>query len=358
MTINFPGYIILIAGLLSSFAITFFGIPSIIKIARIKNLFDLPGDRTSHIEPTPRLGGTLIFAGVILSSILFTDMYNAPRLKYIIAGMLVLFFIGIKDDIISLSLYKKIIGQLCACLILIIPGNIRIIDFYGISGVGNTSYVASAIVTLSLLMVLINSMNLTDGIDGLAAGIGIVASIVFGILFTFFGELSYAVMSYSLTGSLLAFFWYNSFSKKNKIFLGDTGSMIIGFLLAVFAIHFLKLQSFVVPNNTVLSNAPALTFAILVFPLFDTFRIIVIRLFNKRPVFQADSNHLHHLVLKISKTHLRATVKIIFVNILIITLTYIFRSLGNIILIASIFLTCTLISVILHYYIKKSNLTR
>jgi UDP-GlcNAc:undecaprenyl-phosphate GlcNAc-1-phosphate transferase len=352
MSICLSELAVLFVGLIFSFGITFFGIPSVIKIARKKELYDEPGDRTSHIEPTPRLGGAMIFAGVILSSVLFTNLDTAFRLKYIIAGMLILFFIGIKDDIISLSPFKKAFGQLFASLIIVIPGNIRVTDFYGLFGINNPGIILSVLVTLFMLMFLINSMNLIDGIDGLASGIGIVGSVVFGTWFSLNNEFSYGVMCFSLTGSLLAFFWYNVFSKSYKIFLGDTGSMLIGFLLMVFAIQFLKMNENNLSNLRI-SIAPSLTFAILIIPVFDTLRIILIRVLNKRPISKGDHNHLHHKILNISNSHLKATFSILIVNILLIVLTYLFRNLGNTVLISSLFLISTIFFLFLYLYHKK-----
>jgi UDP-N-acetylmuramyl pentapeptide phosphotransferase/UDP-N-acetylglucosamine-1-phosphate transferase len=352
MSINL--FVIILAAAFA-FAITAFGIPKVIKLAREKRLYDLPGDRTSHSNPTPRLGGAMIFAGVILSSILFTDKQSAFQLKYIIAGMLILFFIGIKDDIISLTPVKKIIGQFFASLVLVFPGNIRIIDCYNLFGFEKLSPIVSFIISIFFVMALINSMNLIDGIDGLASGVGIIASASFGYWFYINNYLSYAVLCGSLSGSLIAFFYFNVFSKNFKIFLGDTGSMLIGFLLALFAINFLELNS---DQTSVLriSTAPSITLAILSIPVFDTFRVIIIRLFNKKPLFKADHNHIHHRILSVSKSHLKATGTILLVNISLIIITFLLRALGNAILISSLAILGTILLIVLRFRFQKNNL--
>lgn len=351
---DFTDILIIFLGFLLAFVITFFGIPRVIRLSRQKGLYDIPGTRTSHFEPTPRLGGAMIFAGVILTSVLFTDFENAAKLKYLIAGMLILFFIGIKDDIITLTPPKKILGQLFASGIIVIPGNIRIVDCYAFFGLETLSTTFSIIFSIMLFMALINSINLIDGIDGLAAGVGIIASTAFGIWFFLFGHISMAVICVSLLGSLIAFLYFNVFSKKNKIFLGDTGSQLIGFLLAVFTVSILELNASF-SGSEKLATAPAIVLSILIVPVTDTLRVIFIRLRNKKSIFKADHNHIHHAVLSVSKTHLEASLTILAVNIVLIVLTLIFRSLGNTILFISLALLSTILIYLLNYYSHRNK---
>lgn len=352
--VDFPSWLILIIGFVISFLITFFGIPSVSKIARIKNLYDIPGMRASHIEPIPRLGGTMIFAGIIISSVLFTGLEKSVELKYIIAGLLVLFFIGLKDDIISLVYFKKAAGQILACIILVIFGGIRINLNCEFLGSQETCNLISVIASIMLAMTLINSLNFIDGIDGLAAGIGIIASLSFGIWFIFINQISYAVICFSLTGSLIAFFWYNVFSIRYKIFLGDTGSMVIGFLLAVFLIRSLELDS-VNSTKSISDIAPSLALSILIVPVFDIFRIVFVRIIHGRSPFIGDHNHIHHQVLLLSGSHLKATFVIVFVNFVLILAVLFLRSLGNTILILFLLLMCVTLSLLLALSIKNNK---
>lgn len=347
--------LLLIAGFLFSLIVTWLGIPSVVRLARIKGLYDMPGSRTSHVEPTPRLGGAMIFAGVVLSSVLFTSLADASELKYIIAGLIILFFIGVKDDIYTLVPMKKMAGQVIAALIIVVLGNVRLDYCYDLFGIEQLSYIWSLLISVFLVVGLINSINLIDGIDGLASGVGIIASATFGIWYAANGHISFGVMCLSLTGSLLAFFWYNVFSKKYKTFLGDTGSMLIGFLLAVFTINFLKLNEGLssIGGGTA---APSLALAILIVPVFDTIRTVVLRVIRKKPVFVGDKNHIHHSVLKMSKSHLGATATIIIVNIILIVFTWLFRHLGNSILIPSLLIISATLALIMHSYLKKNEL--
>lgn len=318
-------------GFIFSFIITFFGIPSVVRISELKGLYDLPGPITSHTRPTPRLGGAIIFAGVILSSVVFADVPGKYEFNSILGGMIVLFFIGLKDDIISLVPVKKAIGQLLASLILVVLGDFRLIIPDTMISNPVFSYLISIGISLFLVMTLINSINLIDGIDGLASGTGIVGSLTFGIWFIFLGDLSYAVICFALAGSLVSFFWFNVFSRKNKIFLGDTGAMLIGFLLAAFSIRFLNAAS-LVHDSEIMVSAPSIVLAVLALPVFDLIRIIIVRIYHGKSIFKGDNNHIHHRVLQLAGSHIKSTAIILSINTGLIVLTIIFRDLGNLIL--------------------------
>ena len=204
---------------LVSFLITFSAIPGIVKIANEKGLMAHPNGRTSHIIPTPNLGGIAIFIAIIISSVIFTGITQAHELKYIIAGMLILFLVGLKDDLKPLPAYQKLIGQILAALIILVPGNLCLNSLHGLFGIYELSYFSGVAITCIFFLALINSFNLIDGIDGLASGIGILASLFLGITLLKDGPLAYAIISFILAASLLAFFYFNVFSKKNKLFL-------------------------------------------------------------------------------------------------------------------------------------------
>jgi UDP-N-acetylmuramyl pentapeptide phosphotransferase/UDP-N-acetylglucosamine-1-phosphate transferase len=348
-------YMKLVLGLVASFTITFYGIPAVVGLAKAKSLYDMPNGRTSHLVPTPRLGGSMIFAGVILSSVLFTSFFTAYELKYIIAGMIILFFLGLKDDIISLTPYKKLIGQVIAGSIIALAGNIRLTGLDQFIQNDLSAFIVSILITVFLIVALINCINLIDGIDGLASGIGILASVFFGVIFLNMGHINYAIICISLIGSLAAFTWYNVFSKKNKIFLGDTGSTIIGFLMAVFVIRFIELTLSDQYQGTI-ESAPAIAFAVLLFPIFDMSRIMVVRCLNRKPIFEADHNHIHHLVLKLFGTHIKSTMAILITNIILIAVTYFLRGLGSLLLVIILLGISSILVFLLKYQIKKKNL--
>jgi UDP-N-acetylmuramyl pentapeptide phosphotransferase/UDP-N-acetylglucosamine-1-phosphate transferase len=323
-----PPYLLIGIAALVTFLLTFSAIPGIVKISREKSLMAHPNGRTSHQIPTPNLGGIAIFAGVIISSVVFTGVSTAHELKYIIAGTLILFFVGLKDDLLPLPAYQKFIGQSLATLIILVPGDLYLHSLQGLFGIYEMPHVAGIVITFILFLALINSFNLIDGIDGLASGIGILTSLFFGIVFLLNGPLVYAIMSFILCSSLLAFFYFNVFSKKNKIFLGDSGSMLIGLLVSILAIKFLNME-----KSTLLfhqnNSSAAVLLAVLIIPVFDTARVFVVRISQGKSPFEADRIHIHHHMLLLSGSHLAATLKILSSNVLFLSMPFLFRNLSG-----------------------------
>lgn len=245
--------IILSGGL--AFLITFFSIPVIIEVAKDKKLFDVPGGRKVHHAVIPTLGGLGIFAGFIIATLIGVPVSQASVLQYFIAAIMIIFFMGIKDDILILTATKKFVGQLIAASILIKFGGIRITDMYGLMGVEALSPTVSFLITLFTIVVITNSFNLIDGVDGLAGSLGLVTSIIFGTYFYFSGELMYSVIALSLAGSLVAFLIYNF--NPARIFMGDTGSLLIGLVNSILVIKFISTASN--PASVLpLQSAPAL----------------------------------------------------------------------------------------------------
>jgi UDP-GlcNAc:undecaprenyl-phosphate GlcNAc-1-phosphate transferase len=312
---------------ITAFIITFLAIPSIIKVSIIKNLFDEPGERKAHKSNIPTLGGLAIFAGVVFSFTFWSSGFQYPSTQYILAAIIVMFFIGIKDDIVELTASKKFYGQILAALIIVLFANIRITTLCGIFGIYDIPYWFSVIFSLFTILLIVNAFNLIDGIDGLAGGIGAIASFTFGLWFYNYGEIALCILSFALFSSLLAFLVYN-FSPAN-IFMGDTGSLIVGLILSILAINFIQLSFISPPDAFPFRSGPAMAIAILIIPLFDTLRIFIVRALNKRSPFKADRNHIHHVLLDLGMTHREVSLTLFLVNIGFILLALALRDLGN-----------------------------
>jgi UDP-N-acetylmuramyl pentapeptide phosphotransferase/UDP-N-acetylglucosamine-1-phosphate transferase len=307
--------ILLLTAVVTSFVITYVSIPSIIKVARSKNLYDVPDERSSHNLSVPTLGGLAIFAGFTISALMFSKIEHIPELKYIIVAVIIMFFIGLKDDILIIAPLTKLGGQIVAALIIILMTDLRFTSFHGFFGIFEIPVYISIPFTLFVFLIVINGFNLIDGIDGLSSSVGIIASITLGIWFYFVSEIDYSVISAGLTGGLIAFIRFNVFSKNEKIFMGDTGSLILGLIVTVLVIKFNEMNKF--PDFEFSKRAaPAISFAILILPLFDTVRIIFIRFFQRKPIFKPDKQHIHHLLIEIGLTHRKALLLLIIVNIL------------------------------------------
>ncbi len=284
--------ILLSAGL--AFLITFFAIPVIIQVAKDKKLFDEPDERKVHKNVIPTLGGLGIFAGFIIATLMGVPAAITSELQYFAAATTVIFFLGIKDDILVLSASKKFIGQLIAAGIIIKFGGIQLDNMHGFLGIYEIPRVASIIISLFTIIVITNSFNLIDGVDGLAGSLGLLTTLVFGTYFFYAGQLTYSVMAFALAGSTIGFLIYN-FSPA-KIFMGDTGSLLLGLVNSILVIKFINVAGNPVSNFPI-AAAPAIGFSILMIPLFDTLRVFGLRILDRRSPFSPDRTHVHHFLL-------------------------------------------------------------
>ena len=309
-----------------AFLITFFAIPIVIQVAKDKKLFDEPDERKVHKTVIPTLGGLGIFAGFIIATLMGVPSGVASELQYFAAATTVIFFLGLKDDILVLSASKKFIGQLVAAGIVIKFGGVQLTDMHGFLGIHEIPHIASIILTIFTIIVITNSFNLIDGVDGLAGSLGVLTTLVFGIYFYFAGQLTYAVMALALTGSIIAFLIYN-FSPA-KIFMGDTGSLLLGLVNSILVIKFINVAGNPASSFT-LEGSPAIGFAILMIPLFDTLRVFTLRILDRRSPFSPDRTHVHHFLLDIGFTHRMITFTCVSVNIGFIALAYFLRQLGT-----------------------------
>lgn len=328
-----------------SFLITFFAIPVIIQVARQKKMFDEPDERKVHKMVIPTLGGLGIFAGFILAMLLGVPSGH-QELQFFTAAAIVIFFLGIKDDILVLSPAKKFIGQLIAAGIVIKFGGVQITDMHGFLGIHEIPQVASVVFTLFTIIVITNSFNLIDGVDGLAGCLGLLTAVVFGTYFFYAGQLMYAVMALSLAGSLVGFLIYN-FSPA-KIFMGDTGSLMIGLFNSIMVIRFINISgssTAVLP----LAAAPAIGFAILIVPLFDTLRVFSLRILNKKSPFSPDRTHVHHFLLELGFSHKMVTFLCVGTNIGLIALAFSLQNLGTTYVLGILFSIALLLISVVYY---------
>lgn len=317
-------YILLTAAL--GFLITFFAIPVIIQVAKDKKLFDEPDERKVHKNVIPTLGGLGIFAGFIIATLMGVPPGITSELQYFAAAATVIFFLGIKDDILVLSASKKFIGQLIAAGIIIKFGGVQITNMHGFLGVHEIPRVASIVLSIFTIVVITNSFNLIDGVDGLAGSLGLLTTLVFGLYFFYAGQLTYAVIGFALAGSTFGFLIYN-FSPA-RIFMGDTGSLLLGLINSILVMKFINVAGNPV-SNMPLDSAPAIGFSILMIPLFDTLRVFGLRILNRRSPFSPDRTHIHHFLLDLGFSHRMITITCVSLNIGFIALAFFLRHLGT-----------------------------
>jgi UDP-N-acetylmuramyl pentapeptide phosphotransferase/UDP-N-acetylglucosamine-1-phosphate transferase len=234
---------------------------------------------------------------------------------------------------------------------------IRFTNLHGFLGIGDIGMVPSVILTFFVIIVIINAFNLMDGIDGLAAGLSMLAALVFGGWFFISGHHDYAILSVALIGAVAGFFYYNLYGKQNKIFMGDTGSLLLGTLMAVIVIQF---NEFNIDQSKpfAIASAPAVSFGILIYPLVDTIRVFIIRLLQFKSPFVADKNHLHHRLLTLGFSHKRASYTIIGINFLFIIPLFALQHIGIINLMGFIIFTGGILFMTPAYFIQRRHLIK
>ncbi len=341
----------------SALCISLYAVPIVIRVAHSLKLLDNPNERSSAHYPIPTLGGISIFLGFIFASTLGTSAFEVPELIYIFTAITLMFFVGLKDDILTLSPWKKLTTQLIAAAFIIFLADIRFTNLHGFLGIGEIGIIPGVILTFFVIIVVINAFNLMDGIDGLAAGLSMLAAIVFGSWFFISGHIEYAILSISLVGAVAGFFYFNVYGKENKIFMGDTGSLVLGTIMSVIVIRFNEFNT----DQTqpfALASAPAVSFGILIYPLADTLRVFVIRALQFKSPFTADKNHLHHRLLTLGYSHKKATYTIIVINMLFIAPIILLHHLGVFWLMVFITFVGGTLFMIPAYFIQQRNLIR
>jgi UDP-N-acetylmuramyl pentapeptide phosphotransferase/UDP-N-acetylglucosamine-1-phosphate transferase len=309
---------------LISFFVAFASIPSIIRIAGIMQLFDEPNERKLHTTRTPLLGGVAVFAAMLFSFTISAAPFFEKQHIFIIASLILIFFFGLRDDIAELAPLKKLSGQLLAAVIMIVFCDVRLTSLHGLFGIHELGLFSSVGITLTGFLFIVNSYNLIDGVDGLASGLGIIASATFAYIFYKCDDGLMCILALSLAGALCGFIPYNFTGAR--IFLGDTGTMTIGFLLAIFSFRFIELaKSVQILDSFDYRHAPVLVFAILVIPLIDTIRVFTIRIFKKQSPFVADRNHIHHRLLALGLSTEMTCLVLYLVNLLFILSAWLLR---------------------------------
>lgn len=314
---------------IGAYILTYLTIPKIIGLVEYKNLMDSPNSRSSHLNRTPTLGGVSFFYTLIFALFFLKNWSDNDEAIYLIPGLTILFIVGLKDDLVVLSPFSKLAAQFISVSFILSNEVFTIHSLHGFFGVYDIPIYVSYLVGGFIMIVIINAYNLIDGIDGLAAIVGVIILIIYTTIFYMTQDYFYLLLSLTLNGCLIAFLKYNlSNSKDSKIFMGDTGSLIIGFIISILTLKFLALSPDKLENLPFLiENIPLIAIGILIVPLFDTGRVFTIRLANKRSPFSADRNHTHHILIDyFNISHRKASLIIGAFNLIFV---YLFIILGS-----------------------------
>ena len=341
-----------LAAIITSFAICFLMLPVIIRYSLKKNIVDNPGRRKVHKRITPSMGGIAIFFGFLIAGLVWIDLSNWTEVRTIFIALLMIFLVGARDDLVPTQPVTKIVVQVIAAFILIVVYDLRLKSMYGVAGIYDIPVWTSYLITIFTVVVITNSYNLIDGIDGLAGTVGSIALAALGTWFLLTNDQVYAILTFSMLGALLAFLVFNW--EPSKVFMGDTGAMVVGMMLAIAVIHFIDRNYTLAAGNAYRfsgSVSPALS--ILVIPLADTLRVFIIRIANQQSPFKADKRHIHHNILRLGYSHASATILLGTIQLGFIGLAIAFRQANDNFVIAGLVLLAFLLSMALARISRK-----
>ena len=340
---------------LVSFLLGLLFMPIVIRIAKAKGFVVRPNKRMSHEGEVPNIGGLNICFSFMLTFLLF---HSTNSNHFFLIGLFVIMVVGFIDDVLVLKPTAKLFGETLAGIALIAFADLRITHLQGLFGVGEIGFIPSFLLSLLILLGVINAINLIDGVDGLASGLGIIYCLFFALYFGLAGETIWSSTSLCLIGVLAVFFLYNVFGKRDKIFMGDSGSLLLGYLLTAFVFRFCEVNAYhTVPETLHMDAAPMVALCVLTVPVFDTLRVCLTRIVQGRSPFEADKNHIHHLLLRIGLNHLQTTCVLLSVSVLFIGLAVLGRNWNMWVLLCVDTLAAALFTLLLMVILKKKEST-
>lgn len=308
-----------LAAAVTAFVIAFLIVPVVIKYSLRKNLVDVPGRRKIHKKVTPSMGGIAIFMGFFISALIWIDFFSWKDVKFLLVPLFIVFFIGVRDDLVPLRAYVKLIGQIIAACFLIFFYDLRLTGLYGIFTIHDVPLWLSYGITLVTIVVITNSFNLIDGLDGLAGTISSISLLFFGLWFYFVGDTIFSILAFAMLGGIIAFLIFNW--EPSEIFMGDTGALVIGLTLSIMAIHFINSNHDLPFDSPYFFRASIATAAaVIIIPLIDTARIIMLRVSKGQSPFKPDKSHIHHAIMRLGMSHSQSTIILAIVHLVYIGL--------------------------------------
>ena len=311
-----------LAVFLMPMVIVFFSIPGILLVALRKRLVDRPDQRKRHKKLIPSFGGLAIFSSVAFTTAVFDVEKYFPNWNFVFAGAFLLFITGLKDDVIAITPKQKFAAQFIAALLVAYLADIRINDLHGFLGIHNLPLWLSVLLSSFGIVFVTNAYNLIDGVDGLCGSLSFIELLALGCYFSYVGHTGYALVAFCLAGALLGFLRYNFY--QARIFMGDMGSLVVGFFIAFLCICMVQSTNMGDGNSLPFyagKDHLALALSIVIVPVFDTFRVFSTRIIHGSSPFKPDRRHIHHILLDAGLNTRQICFSLIFVNVLFVLIT-------------------------------------
>jgi UDP-N-acetylmuramyl pentapeptide phosphotransferase/UDP-N-acetylglucosamine-1-phosphate transferase len=327
----------------------------LIKLLTQWKLFDSPGDHKIHQDFKPSLGGVAVMAGAMLTLLLGLPMNDWINNKYFFISLSLMFMIGLRDDILALTPKQKLYSQFLPVFLLVFLNNTTLNSTYGMIDLPEIPPVIIWIISAFTLIILTNAYNLIDGLDGLAGSIGVVVLATFGFWFFYAGNEAISLVAFCFAGALLAFLFFNW--QPSKIFMGDTGALMIGMLVSYLAILFINTNAQLAESSVAkMQGSIGSAICVVIIPVFDTLRVIILRLRKLQSPFKADRNHLHHQFINLGFSHGRSVIFIVILNLFMIVLGWLLRKQNDLLILGIVVAICLTVNFILR--IAQQRMTK
>lgn len=310
-------YQIIVPALLAFFG-TLWIHPKVLKIAVMKDLVDNPDARKLQRRPIPNMGGAAVFFGIIIGLCSSQTMFNSPNAFKLVAAMLIMLYIGIMDDILNLTPRLRFAIEILIICWLMYASDASLSCFHGLWGIGYIPAYISVPLTIISCVGIINAINLIDGVNGLSSGFCFMASVLFAIMFGHLGNVVMMTIAISAAGAIIPFFLHNVFGHKTRMFIGDSGTLLIGIMMSMFVISLIEENPMIIALRYNNLGLIPFSFAVLSIPVFDTLRVMSTRILQGKSPFSPDKRHLHHMFIDLGFSHTGTTISILSLNFTII----------------------------------------
>lgn len=302
--------------------------PKILKIAILKNLVDNPDTRKLQRKPVPVMGGLAVFFGIVTGLCSSQLTFFSPGVFVLMAAMTIMLYTGTIDDILDLTPRTRFIIEIGVVAFIMLVNNSGINHFWGLWGIESIPFWIAGPLTIFAAVGIINAINLIDGVNGLSSGFCFMASVMFAIMLYLSGNIHMTILAVSAAGAIVPFFLHNVFGNTTKMFIGDGGTLVIGTIMSMFVVSILKGSSLSANLASEGMGLIPFTLAVLAVPVFDTLRVMSMRIIRKQSPFHPDKTHLHHLFIELGFSHIGTTVSILTLNFLIIVAWFISYKMG------------------------------
>ncbi|WP_339813353.1 MraY family glycosyltransferase [uncultured Imperialibacter sp.] len=338
---------------LTSFLICFILTPAVIYFFVKNSITDTPGGRKIHKGNTPSMGGIPIMIGVLFATLLWFTFGELNQSRSLLFAVSIMFMVGLRDDLVNMSALHKLIGQLAAALLVVFFGGVQLTSLYGLFGVYDLPTYVGVPISIFTIIVLTNAFNLIDGVDGLAGAISLLALTFFGVWFELNGQHLYAGIAATFAGGIVGFLMFNW--SPAKIFMGDTGALAIGLLLASFAVLFIESNFALNASSPIkFSGSVATGVAVMILPIFDTARIFVKRVRKGKSPLSPDKSHVHHFIMRMGFEHRHITLILTSINFMFVAIAIVGKSYSDSIMLPIVIGTAIFLGLSLDYLVLRS----